>query len=128
MVAKFNKFSAGCFFAVALIFLPVMYPNAQEFKVIPEPDSADLKGLNGKADSAKRIYTKDEISKAYMNCLIDVDNTLALLAKKAEAKVVQYESVSQRGFCENRRKDCNRDSLSADCQTFMEEFVNAKVL
>ncbi len=127
-MAKLNKFSAGCFFALALIFIPVVYPNAQEFKVIPGPDSADAKGLKGKADSAKRLYNKDEINKAYMNCLIDADNTLASLGKKVEAKVVQYESVSQRGFCENRKKDCNRDSLSADCQTFMEEFVNANVL
>jgi hypothetical protein len=119
----------GVFLILAWIIVPFMNGAAQEFRVISEPDSApNDSGLKPIKERVKRGYTTDEISKAYMNCLIDVDSTIAELAKKAEAKVVQYEMESQRGFCEKRKRGCNKDSTAADCQTFMEEFVNVKVL
>lgn len=126
-MSKLIKYSALWLLVLVCSVLPVL-SSAQEFRVIPEPDSAEVNPAKGKGERAKKSYTNEDISKAFMNCLIDVDNTLAVLAKKAEAKVVQSESVSQRGFCENRRKDCNKDSRSPDCQIFMEEFLKVKVL
>ena len=67
---------------------------------------------------------KEAISKAYMNCLIEVDRSMAELMRHANAKAVRAESKSQRAFCENRKKECKETPDSAGCSTFLEEFNN----
>jgi len=60
-----------------------------------------------------------------MNCLNEVDRTLAGLEQYAKHKAVKAEGDSQRAFCANRKRDCQEKPHSAECRTFVEEFRDA---
>lgn len=78
-------------------------------------------------DTLAASPSADEIGRAYMNCLIEVDNTLAELALKAKQKALKSEAESQRAFCANRKRDCLVRSTSPECRTFIEEFSQSKL-
>ncbi|MFN4895336.1 MAG: hypothetical protein ACK5GN_05995 [Pseudomonadota bacterium] len=72
--------------------------------------------------------SNEDVSRAYMNCLIEADKTLAGLAGQVEVKALRAESESQRAFCNNRKRDCVTDARSAECRTFVEEFRTAELV
>lgn len=69
-----------------------------------------------------------ELSRAYMNCLIEVDKTMSVLAGNSNIKAVRAESQSQRAFCENRKRDCLSKIDSAECRTFISEFQRTELV
>jgi hypothetical protein len=71
--------------------------------------------------------TEEQISKAYMNCLIEVDKTLSVLAGNTNLKAVRSEAESQRAFCVNRKRDCVTGPTSSECQTFIDEFKHTEL-
>jgi hypothetical protein len=73
-------------------------------------------------DASVSAASAQELSKVYMNCLIEVDRTLSVLARHAKHKAVESEAESQRAFCANRKRDCQERPQSAECRTFVEEF------
>lgn len=105
------------------------------FALVPGLSSAEGNGGDGrnaatapqttpqqatKQDSKK--ITSEDISKAYMNCLIEVDKTMSNLAGVTNLKAVRVEVESQRTFCANRKRDCIVNPESAECGIFVEEF------
>lgn len=70
----------------------------------------------------QKVDVSQDISRAYMNCLIEVDRTMAELSVKANTKAVRAEAESQKAFCANRKKDCKEAPTSAGCRVFLEEF------
>jgi hypothetical protein len=68
------------------------------------------------------VATDADLSRAYMNCLIEVDKTMAALSGNADLKAVRIEAQSQRAFCDNRKRDCQAKRDSAECRTFISEF------
>jgi hypothetical protein len=96
-------------------------------EAIAEPDAASayLKKRSEDKLAKEQISgaTTEEISKAYMNCLMDVDLMVADLVANDKAKARSSETKAQLAFCENRKKDCKSAPKSPECRVFIEEFV-----
>jgi hypothetical protein len=105
------------------------------FALVPGLSSAEESGRGGHDVTTARqktpeqatqqdsnTITSEEISKAYMNCLIEVDKTMSNLAEVTNLKAVRVEVESQRTFCANRKRDCIINPESAECGIFVEEF------
>jgi hypothetical protein len=91
----------------------------------PPNDRHKVFGI-GEADSNKRKEigaSDDEISKAYMNCLMDVDLMAGDLVANDKHRARLSETKTQLAFCENRKQECKMRPGSPDCKVFIEEFV-----
>jgi hypothetical protein len=91
----------------------------------PQNDRPKVFGI-GEADSNKRKEigaSDDEISKAYMNCLMDVDLMVGDLVANDKHRARLSETKTQLAFCENRKQECKMRPGSPDCKVFIEEFV-----
>lgn len=111
--------------AVALMMFMVRPSCADEQGTTTAQGANPLPSPATGKNAEDRTVTPDELSKVYMNCLIEVDRTLAGLAKHAKSKAVQSEAQSQRAFCMNRKRDCQDRPQTVECRTFVEEFINA---
>ena len=63
----------------------------------------------------------EEVSKAYMNCLLEADRALESFAGNFRAR--DHESKLHLKLCENRKRDCSLNRGGADCRAFVEEFA-----
>lgn len=109
----------GCLTTLCLAHDPTTADNPAT-KASPAEVSA-----TGPESALEAGVTPEELSKVYMNCLIEVDRTLATLARHAKGRAVQSEAESQRAFCANRKRDCQENPQSAECRTFVEEFIDS---
>jgi hypothetical protein len=64
---------------------------------------------------------RSKVSKAYMNCLFDADDTAEGLANNPQAR--DAESRAHRTFCLTRKESCLRLGEDDDCRVFIEEFT-----
>jgi|GEM_PF-6394631 len=72
------------------------------------------------ADVKEKIFRRD-LNRAYMNCLLQIDEDLAALADNPKART--SEAQAKRDFCDKRKKDClgtNHDELN--CKIFLEDY------
>jgi hypothetical protein len=74
------------------------------------------------------IPTEADLSRAYMNCQIEVDRSISALVGHTNVKAVRVESQSQRAFCENRKRDCLARRDSSECRTFIAEFERSELI
>jgi hypothetical protein len=89
--------------------------------VIATPSSNGEKVRANQTDS--EYITPEQISKAYMNCLMDVDMMVADMVEGNKNKARRAEREAQLSFCLNRKNDCKNKPNSPGCRVFIEEFV-----
>jgi hypothetical protein len=91
-------------------------PQQERSKVFGIGEATSVRSKEGGA-------SEDDISKAYMNCLMDVDVMVGELAADKKQRASLAETETQLAFCENRKRECKMSPGSADCKVFIEEFV-----
>lgn len=64
---------------------------------------------------------RSRVSKAYMNCLFEVDDVVEGLSNNPQAR--DAEEKAHRVFCQNRKESCLRLGDDADCRVFIEDFT-----
>ena len=72
------------------------------------------------AATATESAFRAAVSRAYMNCLRDVDESAAELIRNPKAK--DSEERSMRKFCETRRESCIANGNDSQCQLFTEDY------
>jgi hypothetical protein len=96
-------------------------------EAIAEPDTASAYLQKRREDKLAKEQlsgaTSEEISKAYMNCLMDLDLMVADLVANDKQQARSSEAKAQLAFCENRKRDCKSAPKSPECRVFIEEFV-----
>ena len=61
------------------------------------------------------------VSRAYMNCLRDVDENSAELIANPKAR--ESEERHMRKFCDGRRESCIANGNDAQCKLFLEDYT-----
>lgn len=111
----------------AMVCITLILPT-QHLVAERAQDAASPSAATHESQHQPIAVTEADISRAYMNCLIEVDKTMAVLAGHANLKAVRAESQSQRAFCENRKRDCLGHQNSSECRTFIAEFRQSELV
>ncbi len=110
--------------ALVLVLFGLPLPRlAAESEQVSSPNTS-LSGNPAKT----RVFSQADLSRAFMNCLIEVDKTMSVLASNSNNKAVRAETKSQRAFCENRKRDCLAQIDSPECRTFISEFERSDLV
>jgi hypothetical protein len=114
--------------ATIMVMVTVAHTLPAQNLVAESEQSASSSAGRSKGHIHYVAPTAGDISRAYMNCLIEVDKTMSVLAGHANLKAVHAEADSQRAFCENRKRDCRVKLDSPECRTFISEFEHSEVV
>jgi hypothetical protein len=77
--------------------------------------------VNTAAAEQKEKMFRTELNRAYMNCLLQIDEDLQALARNPKAR--SSELQAKRDFCENRKKDClGTRHDDPNCKIFLEDY------
>jgi hypothetical protein len=113
---------------VTLVALAVTLVNSRLEAQSKQIASSSARTSSQEPQEKSASATQADLSRAYMNCLIEVDKTMSALAGQAKLKALQIESESQRAFCDNRRRDCLSQLDSPECRTFISEFQRTELV
>lgn len=73
------------------------------------------------AATATETVFRAAVSRAYMNCLRDVDENAAEMIKNPKARDSEQQYMKK--FCDGRRESCIANGNDAQCKLFVEDYA-----
>lgn len=103
--------------AVATLFVVAVSARVSAEVVVPSDTAAPAQTV---AATATETAFRAAVSRAFMNCLRDVDESEAELQSNPRAKESEVQYLKK--YCESRRESCIVHGEDAQCKLFIEDY------